>query len=267
MFLYGCGPSSLLSFHLYSAVSVQTNGSAFALTILAALTTLGLLQHRRQAFSVQSESSFSKGTFGGISTGQFVRLLALASVDSFFTLPLSIATIIINATTSPIFPWLGLANTHFNFSRVDQFPAVLWRLNGATTAALTCDHVFILLCAFIFASFFSFANETRKWWYEHLFKPLGKRFNLPFARERWGTNDNSFPMAKLKGASGLLVSVDVAVKRDTFRFGLNRQAPQKSPSFGLNDDNSSFWEDEEDLKKSIGAKFLPSIPRVSDSPV
>lgn len=231
------------------------------------LTSLNLLRRRQEVFSFRKNSNTThrKGNLGGLTSWQFMRLLALASVDSLFTLPLSIAAIVLNLIESPLSPWMGLADAHFNFSKVDQVPAVEWKLNRIVRISFTCDRVFILLCAGVFVSFFSFAEESRKWWNEQLFRPCVKRLRLPTGRKRLNRADFSLPMTEFQ--KGLVVSVDVSVKRDTFSFGFGRK--QREPSSRRTsisgDFLPSFWEEDErrpskNLFESIRTKPLPLLP-------
>lgn len=49
-------------------------------------------------------------------------------MDTFFTIPLAIVVIYINAVVyGPVNPWPGWSEVHSGFSRVDAIPAVIWR--------------------------------------------------------------------------------------------------------------------------------------------
>ncbi|KAJ7101743.1 hypothetical protein C8R44DRAFT_887931 [Mycena epipterygia] len=55
---------------------------------------------------------------------------------------------------SPVGPWVSLADTHFDFGRVEQIPVILWRSDKFLVAAP--------LSASLFVAFFGFAVEARR---------------------------------------------------------------------------------------------------------
>ena len=63
-----------------------------------------------------------------ITFSRYFRLMALASMDAFLTVPLGIFAIVINVRQG-VQPWAGLADAHWGFERIDQIPALLWRLH------------------------------------------------------------------------------------------------------------------------------------------
>jgi pheromone a factor receptor len=78
------------------------------------------------------------------------------------TAPLAAFVIWLNATTQPIEPWKGLADAHFDFSRFEQLPAVIWRQNHLLVVSMELTRWLPPICAFIFFTFFGFAEEARK---------------------------------------------------------------------------------------------------------
>ena len=104
--------------------------------------------------------------------------MALAATEVVFTTPQAIFLIWLNATATPVGPWRGWADTHFAFSRVEQFPAVVWHQNHLLAVSFEFSRWVTVLCALVFFAFFGFADEARKnyrkafWW---LAKPFGFR--------------------------------------------------------------------------------------------
>lgn len=102
--------------------------------------------------------------------------MALAVSEIIFTTPLAIFTIWLNATVSPIGPWRSWDDTHFDYSRVEQIPALFWRSNHLLVVAMEFTRWLPPFCALVFFAFFGFADEARKN-YRALFwriaKPLG----------------------------------------------------------------------------------------------
>jgi len=105
--------------------------------------------------------------------------MALAMCDILLTTPLSIFTIWLNATVSPIQPWVSWEDTHYDYSHIDQIPAAFWRGNHTIVVIFEFTRWMAPLCAFIFFAFFGFADEAKKF-YGRLFRmairqPLTRR--------------------------------------------------------------------------------------------
>nr|WCD39441.1 Ste3-4 [Ganoderma boninense] len=96
-----------------------------------------------------------------LTISRYFRLMALATVELMCTTPIAAYGLSLNAS-SHIYPWISYADTHFGYSRVDQWPAVLWKAqpNAIVTFALT--RWLTVLCAFVFFAFFGFADEARR---------------------------------------------------------------------------------------------------------
>ena len=112
---------------------------------------------RRQAQFSQFLSANSS-----LTTSRYFRLIALACTEVMFTTPLAIFSMVINATSAPIEPWISWENTHYHFSRVGQVPAVIWRSDNLVVVGLTLTKWSSVICAFIFFIFFGFATEARR---------------------------------------------------------------------------------------------------------
>ncbi|KNZ77956.1 Pheromone B alpha 3 receptor [Termitomyces sp. J132] len=98
-----------------------------------------------------------------LTISRYFRLMALATTEIMLTTPLAIFTIWLNATASKIDPWRGWADAHLDYSRVELFPAILWR-NGSHSEIIGMElsRWLIPLCALIFFSFFGFADEAKR---------------------------------------------------------------------------------------------------------
>ena len=121
----------------------------------AVLTLISFL--RRQAQFSQFLSTNSS-----LTASRYFRLMALACTEILCTTPLAVFSMVINATASPVAPWVSWENTHYDFSRVGQIPAVLWRSDHLIVVGLTLTKWSGVICAFIFFIFFGFAAEARK---------------------------------------------------------------------------------------------------------
>jgi pheromone a factor receptor len=79
-----------------------------------------------------------------------------------FTTPLAIFNIWLNASLSPIGPWISWDDTHFDYGRVIQVPATIWRSNRILAISIETTRWVAPLCAFIFFMFFGLADEAKK---------------------------------------------------------------------------------------------------------
>jgi len=88
------------------------------------------------------------------------RLVALASTDFCFTIPLALWPIIVNGVMLKVHPWISWADTHWGYSIIRQFPRILDP--PATIYSFETTRWSAVLCAFVFFGFFGFADEARK---------------------------------------------------------------------------------------------------------
>ncbi|KAG6839632.1 hypothetical protein C0991_000689 [Blastosporella zonata] len=85
----------------------------------------------------------------------------------------------LNATTTPIEPWKGWADTHYDYSRIDLLPAILWRSSShSKLVAIELSRWANPICALIFFAFFGFAEEAKRnyrvaFW--RILRPFGVR--------------------------------------------------------------------------------------------
>lgn len=93
---------------------------------------------------------------------RYFRLMGLAMTEICATTPLAIFVIWLNAAAAPIGPWRSWQDTHYNFSRIEQIPAVLWRQNHLAVISIELSRWLNPLCSFTFFAFFGFAHESMK---------------------------------------------------------------------------------------------------------
>ncbi|KAH7881711.1 pheromone A receptor-domain-containing protein [Phlebopus sp. FC_14] len=97
-----------------------------------------------------------------LNASRYFRLMAIAMLEILCTVPLASFMIWLNATAQPVEPWVSWQNTHYDFSRVAQYPSVVWTQNYLLVVAVQLSRWFVVVCAFIFFGFFGFAAEARK---------------------------------------------------------------------------------------------------------
>ncbi|KII83815.1 hypothetical protein PLICRDRAFT_119095 [Plicaturopsis crispa FD-325 SS-3] len=118
--------------------------------------SLRAFMHRRSQFNQFLTSNAS------LTVSRYFRLMALAMTEIACTTPLAIFAIYLNANAQTMQPYGSWENVHFNFSRVEQVPAVLWRMNHLFVISVEMSRWVAPLCAFIFFGFFGFAEEARR---------------------------------------------------------------------------------------------------------
>ena len=140
---------------LWYVASVYNAGSG-KLSKFIAVLALREFNKRRAQFT-----SFLKSN-SSLTLSRYFRLMALAMTEMLFTTPLAIFVIYLNATTLEIGPWRSWDDTHFNYSRVEQRPALFWRSNSQIELSMELTRWLSPFCAIVFFSFFGFAQEAQK---------------------------------------------------------------------------------------------------------
>ncbi|EPQ55598.1 STE3-domain-containing protein [Gloeophyllum trabeum ATCC 11539] len=151
----GCEPFIYNTWPAYPLSKVWPLAIAMVSAVYSALSI-------RQFVKRKTEFSKFLSPHTNLTSSRYFRLMALAGVEVLCGIPLSIYTIYLNVTSFPVQPWISWEDTHFNFSKVDQVPAVIWRSNPVLQASLESSRWFTVICAFIFFAFFGFADEALK---------------------------------------------------------------------------------------------------------
>lgn len=112
-----------------------------------------------------------------LTISRYFRLMALATVEILCTTPIAAYGIYLNATLSPIQPWKGLADAHYNYSHIGHYPSVVWRSNHYNAIAMELTRWSLVFCALVFFGFFGFADEARKN-YRKLYHAVVNRFKV-----------------------------------------------------------------------------------------
>jgi pheromone a factor receptor len=93
---------------------------------------------------------------------RYVRLMCLAGFGSLCTIIIGSYALFRNATVEKVYPWKGWADTHADFSRVDEYPSLIWRNVPGMEGSIELSRWLNVLCAFTFFAFFGFAEEARR---------------------------------------------------------------------------------------------------------
>ncbi|KAI0668933.1 putative fungal pheromone GPCR, STE3-type [Trametes maxima] len=135
--------------------------------VYSALTLRAFWIRRMQFQDVLSRSA-------SMTVSRYFRLLLLACIDMACNVPLTVLNMYINNDGVNMSPWVSWANTHYNFSHVEQIPALFWRQNRAFVVSAELGRWIFPCCALIFFALFGFAEEARKH-YSAVFWAVAKR--------------------------------------------------------------------------------------------
>jgi len=203
-----------------------------------------------------------------LNSNRYFRLMCLAGIDVLCTVPLGSYAIYLNSTAMPIQRWRGWANTHEGFSRVDQFPSILWRNEPLTESSIELSRWDVIVCAFIFFAFFGFADEARKN-YRAAFQSVAKRVGYSTASMSSGmTSSNEYgqifiiyisfltflPIFSSKSKPYPNMSLNgIAVTLPTFR----QKSTRKRESFDSFSDMAASFQDVGGALSDVKAKSQP----------
>ena len=151
---YGCLfeiANTILSYFLLTSWPVVIG----CISAVYCVLTLRAFFRRRKQFN-ELMSSNKNLTFH-----RYMRLMGLATIEIACTVPLASWNLYMQSR-SPLYVWKGLADLHYDFSRIGQYPAIIWLNNPLSKAAILFDIWDIIICAFIFFAFFGCAEEARK---------------------------------------------------------------------------------------------------------
>ncbi|THH04132.1 hypothetical protein EW145_g5746 [Phellinidium pouzarii] len=225
--------------------------------VYCVLTVSSFLKRRREMNQFLNSNT-------QLTISRYFRLMALSMMDTALTVPLAIFAIWLNAVESVVSPWRGLADAHFDFSRVEQIPAVEWQLSHFTVLSFYLDRWFIIFCALVFFAFFGFAEESRKNYTKAYWK-IARRFGYtpkPNAMSLSGSYSVRSPhLPTMSSASGALkmMTLKVTTEADEKRNSFISSVGDLSSSFSV---NSNFGDRKRGKSRSstISTESLPPSP-------
>ncbi|KZT69401.1 putative fungal pheromone GPCR, STE3-type [Daedalea quercina L-15889] len=165
--IIGCFPATYNTVPAYPLVYMWP-------VVIGTISAVYCVLSLRALFARQAQFREFIAATNGLTSGRYFRLMALSTTDMLFTIPFGIYQICVNLQGGAA-PWLGWANTHYDFSRVDQYPAILWKSDPAFAIPLQLSRWMLPACAFIFFGFFGFAEEARRRYYA-VYRAIGSRF-------------------------------------------------------------------------------------------
>lgn len=93
---------------------------------------------------------------------RYFRLMALSMTEMLFTVPIATFGMFLSLTRHDVRPWISWSDTHYNYSHVNLYPSILWRMDHLTTVTVEISRALPVVCAVVFFAFFGFAEEARR---------------------------------------------------------------------------------------------------------
>jgi pheromone a factor receptor len=201
---YGCAPATWDTHLSYILVWSWPLIIASISAGYGFLTILAFMKRRKQFRDLITANS-------NLTYSRYWRLIALASLDFCFSIPIALWAVIANATYAEVRPWVSWADTHWGYSRVFQYPRVIMDQTPVFVVLLETTRWAAVLCAFTFFGFFGFADEAKKH-YRLLASTVTKRLGYTTFAESAVISDS---MVKSGTGSRTGVSLPVFITHET----------------------------------------------------
>ncbi|ESK91508.1 pheromone receptor [Moniliophthora roreri MCA 2997] len=219
--------------------------------VSAVYCTLSLIAFNKRR--TQFKELLSKNS--NLTSNRYFRLMCLAGIEILCTIPLGSWAIYLDATASPVHPWISWEDTKWGFDRAELLPSLIWHLNDLMALSIELTRWFTVICALIFFAFFGFADEARKN-YRAAYSSVTKHVGLSTTGTLTGTLTSSGIKSKGFGLSSNGNSLPVFVRRETSskRDSLESFTDVSVASSGKNFNEKSF-----DAGTSFGALSLADV--------
>lgn len=202
-----------------------------------------------------------------LTASRYLRLMLLAIMDMLCTVPLGIFTLYFGVKGVGLRPWVSWEDTHFNFGRVVEIQAILWRKDPNYLVSVELTRWLPVVCAFIFFGLFGFAVEAKKE-YVRAFWAVATR--LGFKRQPSEKPKGPLPswVKPLKSASSSSKGSTVIPQTS---FSVPRKAPPTFTSSVSTDIQLDSYSGHGDIESSAGrfsssSTYPPTPPAYARSP-
>ncbi|KXN90200.1 Pheromone B alpha 3 receptor, partial [Leucoagaricus sp. SymC.cos] len=192
----GCFPTMYNTPLLYILQLGPILGIALVACVYSVLSVIVLKRNYTDFKKMLSTNKTNSAT-----ANRYIRLMCLAGLEAFADVPFNSQGIISQAMSGPMAPWVSWDETHFDFNRVEQFPAFQWRLDPLAVKNIEGFRWSVVVCGFIFFAFFGFADEAIKN-YKLAYNFFARRLGLRLAYIPGLTSNTSNPNGNSSGSSG-----------------------------------------------------------------
>ncbi|KAM5538796.1 hypothetical protein V8D89_007518 [Ganoderma adspersum] len=192
----GCFPAlynTLLTYFLVNWWPLLLGSIASVYCVLSLLA----FNKRRAQFN-----EFLTSKKSSLTISRYFRLMALSTTSLMLLIPISSYGIYLNVTSQPLGPWRSWSDTHFDFGRIEQVPAIVWRSNPRSVIANELNRWLSPACALIFFMWFGIASEARRHYNAAFWFVAGKfGFKPQFRNEKAGLQSLANTPSPTKTAS------------------------------------------------------------------
>ncbi|EEB91364.1 hypothetical protein MPER_10282 [Moniliophthora perniciosa FA553] len=243
----GCYPTTYNTWVAFVLVWSWPVAIGCVSAVYCTLSLIAFNQRRCQFKELLSKNS-------NLTSNRYFRLMCLAGIEILCTIPLGSWAIYLDATASPVHPWISWEDTKLGFNRAELVPSLFWHFNDLMALSIELTRWFVVICALVFFAFFGFADEARKNYraaYSSVTKHVGSTTGT-----LTGTWTGSGIKSKGFGLSSNGNSLPVFVRRETSskRDSLDSFTDVSVASSGKNFNEKSF-----DAGTSFGALSLADV--------
>ncbi|TFK67119.1 STE3-domain-containing protein [Pluteus cervinus] len=153
----GCWPYTYNTIVGLALVSVPPAVICLVSGVYAVLSLRSFWKSRGQFDEVLSSMGHRN-----LTPSRYVRLLCFSSLGVVITFMGAMFSLGMNVHFHLVKPWTGWMDTHEDFQRVDQYPAIIWRSRSDLVVALEGSRWCIVGSAFLFLVFFGFVDGAVK---------------------------------------------------------------------------------------------------------
>nr|AYF56466.1 pheromone receptor [Coriolopsis trogii] len=164
----GCFPALYNTLLTYFLVNWWPLVFAFIASIYCALSLVAFNRRRAQF------NEFLSSRKSSLTLSRYFRLMALSTTSLLLLVPISSYGIYLNVTTQPLGPWRSWSDTHYDFGRIQQIPAIIWRASSVSITVHELNRWLSPACALIFFIYFGVASEARRNYTTAFWFVLGK---------------------------------------------------------------------------------------------
>jgi len=257
----GCYPFTYNVWPTYILVGAWPIAIGLVSAVYCILSIRTFAKRRAQFKELLSANS------SNLNANRYFRLMCLAGIEVCLTIPLASWAMYLNTHTIHMFPYKGWADTHWGFSRVDQFPSLEWEANPLLVTSMELSRWAPVACAFIFFIFFGFADEARKH-YRLAFTTVAKRVGYSVSSSSGfttstGPKSKSFPFMSSTGRG---LPIFVRKESSTNRDSLGSFTLTIGDVGGLLDDKPPLYSPTESTAGSSRTSLHPPPSDAASSP-
>ncbi|PPQ99740.1 hypothetical protein CVT24_009723 [Panaeolus cyanescens] len=211
---FGCFPYTYNTWPAYPLVFIPPLILALISAVYCVLSIIQFNKRRHEFKEILSSNS-------NLTSNRYFRLMALASTDALLNIPMNLVVIILGAVRAEMNPY-NWDDVHFDFGRVDLYPAVYWQSDSQTHAMMEATRWSVVFCGLLFFAFFGFGDEAQRHYklaYNSIASKLG--FATIGGKTRVGTSTSQGSATVTGTQTGTIFSFGNKLKGGLTSFGFS----------------------------------------------